>query len=82
MDTDYLSYHEVSAQPHIPQGIPDPSAPETTAHDMLRFPGMQDALILCMPSEYEAHKDMTDEELRTMVRNVGDLPTEETVSLA
>ncbi len=73
MDSHHLPSHDVGAQPPIPQGIPDPSAPETTAHDMLRYPGMQEALSLCMPNEYEAHRDMTDEELRTMVRNVGDL---------
>ena len=36
----------LGAQPPLSQGIPDPSAPETTARDMLRYPGMPVPLIL------------------------------------
>ncbi len=53
--------------------IVDPGSPETTADDMLNYPGMQEALSECISNEYEEHEDMTDEEMSNMIIGVGKL---------
>jgi len=57
----------------VPRALPDPGAPDTTAADMLDYPGMQEALAECIANEYEEHVDMSDTELKKMVEGVGRL---------